>query len=178
MEKKKKRSIVRGIILGVLLAAIVYTVYTTATKDKIKILQEGSQAPDFELVDLNGETHRLSDYKGKGVFLNFWGTWCPPCEREMPAMDRQYKVFKDQGVEMLAVNIAQSDFEVQSFISNLGVDFPVVIDKTRSVQKAYNVGAALPATVLVTPEGKVKKIITGEMTEADIAGFLESIKPE
>ncbi|KYG89064.1 thiol-disulfide oxidoreductase ResA [Metasolibacillus sp. FSL H7-0170] len=178
MEKKKKRSIMRGIILGVLLAAIVYTVYTTATKDKVEMLKEGSKAPDFELVDLNGETHRLSDYEGKGVFLNFWGTWCPPCEREMPAMDRQYDAYKSQGVEMLAVNIAQSDFEVQRFISNLGVDFPVVIDKTRSVQKAYNVGAALPATILVTPDGKVKKIITGEMSEADIASYMESIKPE
>lgn len=178
MERKKKRLIMRGVILGVLLAAIVYTVYTTATKDKVKILKENSAAPDFELVDLQGETHRLSDYKGKGVFLNFWGTWCPPCEREMPAMDRQYKVYKDQGVEMLAVNIAQSEFEVEKFISNLGVNFPVVIDKTRSVQKAYNVGAALPATVLVTPEGKVKRIITGEMSEKDIAAYMESIKPE
>lgn len=178
MEKKKKRSIVRGIILSVLLVAIVYTVYTTATKDKVQILKEGSTAPDFELVGLNGETYRLSDFKGKGVFLNFWGTWCEPCEREMPAMDRQYKEFKDQGVELLAINLKQSDFEVQSFISNLGVNFPVAIDKTRSVQRAYNVGVALPATVLITPEGKVKKIITGEMKETAIASYMESIKPE
>ena len=55
----------------------------------------------------------MSDYKGQGVLLNFWGTWCKPCKKEMPAMERQYKAFKDQGVQILAVNIAQSDFEVQ-----------------------------------------------------------------
>ena len=73
-------------------------------KDKVELLKVGAEAPDFELVDLNGEKHRLSDYKGQGVLLNFWGTWCEPCEREFPAMTRQYETFKDQGVQILAVN--------------------------------------------------------------------------
>lgn len=177
MEKKKKRSVIRGIILAVLAAAIIYTVYSTATKDKVEVLQEGSDAPNFELVDLNGETHRLSDYEGQGVFLNFWGTWCEPCKEEMPAMDRQYASYKDQGVHVLAVNIAQSDFEVQNFVSNYNLSFPVVIDKTKSVMTAYNINP-LPTTMLISPEGKVEKIITGEMTEQQIAAYMESIKPE
>lgn len=177
MDKKQKRSLTRGIILVLLVIAIAYTVYSTATKDKVKVLKEGSQAPDFELVDLNGETHRLSDYKGQGVFLNFWGTWCEPCKTEMPAMDRQYAAYKNQGVQILAVNIAQSEFEVQKFINNLNVNFPVVIDKTKSVMTAYNI-RPLPTTILVNPQGKVQKIITGEMTEAQIASYMESIKPD
>ncbi|MFJ8235104.1 thiol-disulfide oxidoreductase ResA [Ureibacillus sp. NPDC094379] len=177
MEKKKRRTILRSIILVVLVAAIVYTVYSSATKDKVEVLQEGAEAPNFELVDLNGETHRLSDYEGQGVFLNFWGTWCEPCKKEMPAMDRQYAAFKDQGVHVLAVNIAQSDFEVQNFVDTYGLSFPVVIDKTKSVMTAYNINP-LPTTMLISPEGKVEKIITGEMTETQIASFMESIKPE
>ncbi|MFJ7952416.1 thiol-disulfide oxidoreductase ResA [Lysinibacillus sp. NPDC096418] len=177
MEKKKKRLILRTIILAILVLAIGYTVYGSATKDKIELVKVGSDAPDFTLIDLNGEKHKLSDYKGQGVFLNFWGTWCKPCAKEMPAMDRQYKVFKDQGVQTLAVNIAQTDFEVQSFVDKYDLSFPVVIDKTKSVRDAYNVGY-LPATVLVNPEGKVVKIITGEMTEANIASYMELIKPE
>ncbi|MEO4053272.1 thiol-disulfide oxidoreductase ResA [Solibacillus sp. CAU 1738] len=177
MDKKQKRSLTRGIILVVLAAAIAYTVFATATKDKVKVLKVGATAPDFELVDLNGETHRLSDYKGQGVFLNFWGTWCEPCKKEMPAMDRQYTAFKNQGVQTLAINIAQSDFEVQKYIKNLGVSFPVVIDKTKSVMTAYNI-YPLPTTILISPEGKVQKIITGEMTEGQIASYMESIKPE
>lgn len=177
MDKKQKRSLTRGIILVLLVVAIAYTVYATATKDKVKVLKVGSQAPDFELVDLDGNTHRLSDYEGQGVFLNFWGTWCEPCKKEMPAMDRQYTEYKNQGVQILAVNIAQSEFEVQKFIKSLNVHFPVVIDKTKSVMTAYNI-RPLPTTILVNPEGKVEKIITGEMTEAQIASYMQSIKPD
>jgi peroxiredoxin len=177
MDKKKKRSIIRGIILLVLACAIIYTIYNSATKEKVEALADGDQAPDFELVDLEGNTHRLSDYKGQGVFLNFWGTWCEPCKKEMPAMERQYQQFKDQGVQVLAVNIAQSKFEVQNFVDQYDLTFPVVIDKTKSVMQAYNVGR-LPATYLISPDGKVKKIPPGELSEQQIQSFMESIKPE
>lgn len=73
-------------------------------------------------------------------------------------MERQYQQFKDQGVQVLAVNIAQSKFEVQNFVDQYDLTFPVVIDKTKSVMQAYNVGK-LPATYLISPDGKVKKFL-------------------
>jgi peroxiredoxin len=176
-QTKQKRFVLRTIILSVLVLAIVYTIYNNATKEKVEVLGIGDQAPDFTLVDLNGEEHRLSDYKGQGVFLNFWGTWCKPCAKEMPAMDRQYETYKEQGVQILAVNIAQSDFEVQRFASQYGLDFPIVIDKTKSVMEAYNIDP-LPTTLLINPEGEIEQIVRGEMTEQDIAGFMEQIRPE
>lgn len=176
-QTKQKRFILRTIILSVLVFAIVYTIYNNATKEKVEVLGIGDEAPDFTLVDLNGEEHRLSDYKGQGVFLNFWGTWCKPCAKEMPAMDRQYETYKEQGVQILAVNIAQSDFEVQRFASQYGLDFPIVIDKTKSVMEAYNIDP-LPTTLLINPEGEIEQIVRGEMTEQDIAGFMEQIRPE
>ncbi|MEG0260380.1 MAG: thiol-disulfide oxidoreductase ResA [Lysinibacillus sp.] len=178
MEKKKKRLVMRSVILAILVFAIGYAVYGSATKDKVELLKKGSDAPDFVLVDMEGEKHKLSDYKGQGVFLNFWGTWCPPCEKEMPAMDRQYHNYKDKGVQTLAVNIAQTDFEVQKFVDKHNLKFPVVIDKTKDVMRAYNVGKTLPATVLIDPEGKVVDVILGEMTEADIASYMELIMPK
>lgn len=177
MEKKQKRSIIRGIILALLAVAIGYTVFSTLTKDKVEILKTGSQAPDFELVDLNGQTHRLSDYKGQGVFLNFWGTWCEPCEREMPAINRQYTAYNTQGVQTLSINIAQSNLEVKNYVKNMGLTFPVVIDKTKSVRKAYNVGP-LPTSIFIDPEGKIVKVFTGEISEANIAAYMEAIRPE
>jgi peroxiredoxin len=176
-QTKQKRFVLRTIILSVLVLAIVYTIYTNATKEKVEVLGIGDEAPDFTLVDLNGKEHRLSDYKGQGVFLNFWGTWCKPCAKEMPAMDRQYETYKEQGVQILAVNIAQSDFEVQRFASQYGLDFPIVIDKTKSVMEAYNIDP-LPTTLLINPEGEIEQIVRGEMTEQDIAGFMEQIRPE
>ena len=176
-QTKQKRFILRTIILSVLVLAIVYTIYNNATKEKVEVLGIGDQAPDFTLVDLNGEEHRLSDYKGQGVFLNFWGTWCKPCAKEMPAMDRQYEIYKEQGVQILAVNIAQSDFEVERFASQYGLNFPIVIDKTKSVMEAYNI-KPLPTTLLINPDGEIEQIVRGEMTEQDIAGFMEQIRPE
>jgi peroxiredoxin len=176
MEKKQKRLYTRLVILVVLVAAIVYTIYTTAHKDDIQLLKVGDDAPNFSLIDLNGETHKLSDYKGQGVLLNFWGTWCKPCKKEMPAINEQYKQFKGQGVQVLGINIAQSDLEVSSYSDKLGVEFPIAIDKTKSVMRAYNVDP-LPTTVLINKDGKIENIITGEMTESAINQYLTSIKP-
>jgi peroxiredoxin len=176
-KKKQNRLIMRTVILLLMIAAIGYTLYNNATAEDVSVLKAGDKAPDFSLVDLEGNTHKLSDYKGQGVFLNFWGTWCKPCAKEMPAMDRQYEQFKDQGVQVLAVNIAQSEFEVQNFADQYKLSFPVVIDKTKSVMTAYNI-IPLPTTVLVNPEGEIERVITGEMTEQDIKGFMEEIKPE
>lgn len=176
-NKKKTRLIMRVSILVLLTAVIVFTIYNNLSKGKTEVLRAGNEAPDFELVDMNGETHRLSEYKGQGVFLNFWGTWCKPCEREFPLMDKQYQEYKDQGVQILAVNIAEPNLVVQKYIDQRDLTFPVLIDKTKSVMNAYNINP-LPTTILINPEGRIEKTITGEMTEQDIINYMEQIKPE
>ena len=175
---KKKRRITRSIILATLFIAIVYTIYTSSTKEKVTVLQVGDAAPNFELIGLDGKVYRLSDYtsQGKGVFLNFWGTWCEPCEREMPAMERQYNNYAGQGFEMIAVNIAQSKLEVTNYVKEMGMSFPVVIDTNKSVLTAYNI-TPLPTTILISPEGKIHHIVIGEMTDQSIASYIESIIP-
>lgn len=172
---KKRRLLMRSIILFVLVAALGYTLYTNffSSKEKVKV---GSDAPDFVLTDLNGDKHQLSDYKGKGVFLNFWGTWCEPCKREMPYMQNQYDYYKEQGVEVIAVNIAESKIAVQNFTDTYDLSFPVVLDKDRQVLDAYGV-VPLPTTFLIDKNGKVAEIITGQMNERMVRDYMESIKP-
>ncbi|SNS54243.1 Peroxiredoxin [Bacillus sp. OK838] len=176
MDKKKRRLISRTIILLLLGAALVFALYTNFTKDKNESLRKGSDAPNFVLTDMEGKEHKLSEYKGKGVFLNFWGTYCKPCEYEMPYMENQYKNFKDQGVEILAVNVGESDYAVNNFITKHNLTFPVMIDKGREVENAYRVDI-LPVTFLVDKEGKVVDIITGALTEKSIQKHMERIKP-
>lgn len=176
MQRKRKRLFIRSIILAVLVAAIGYTVYVTATGGSKKVVKEGDQAPNFVLTDLNGKKHQLSDYKGQGVLLNFWGTWCPPCKKEMPALNEAYKVFEDKGVQVISINIAQSDFEVRDFVSSYGLDFPMTIDQTKSVMRAYNVDQ-LPATFLIDSNGKIKRILTYGITEKEFKQYMESIQP-
>ncbi|MBN6888373.1 peroxiredoxin [Cytobacillus horneckiae] len=173
---KKRRLVMRSVILFILGAAVAYTLYANFSKDKIHKVEMGKEAPDFVLVDMDGETHRLSDYKGQGVFLNFWGTWCKPCEKEMPYINNQYKQFKDQGVQTIAVNISESKLVVNKFLERHDLDFPVVIDKDGQVKSAYGIGP-LPATFLIDPEGKVVKYHTGTLTEPMVREFMEQVKP-
>ncbi|MEG9297427.1 thiol-disulfide oxidoreductase ResA [Mangrovibacillus sp. Mu-81] len=176
MNKKKRRLLIRSIILILLISAVVYTLYANFTKDERGQIQAGDKAPDFVLTDMEGKKHKLSEYEGQGVFLNFWGTWCKPCEKEMPYMNNQYKQFKDQGVQVLAVNVSESEFLVNRFVSKHNLEFPIVIDKNGEVLNAYGVDP-LPTTFLINPDGEVVKVITGTMTEEDIKEHMESITP-
>lgn len=173
---KKKRLVIRTIILVIMIAAIGFTLYANFTKDTRSKVSAGNQAPDFVLSDLGGEQHQLSELKGKGVFLNFWGTYCKPCEREMPYMNSQYKHYKDQGVEILAVNVGEPEFSIKRFVEKHDLDFPILDDKNKDVMNMYGV-YNLPATFLIDPEGNVIKVVEGEQTEANIQAMLESIKP-
>lgn len=172
---KKKRLLMRSIVLVLLAFALGYTIYSNffTSNEKISV---GDQAPDFVLTDLEGNKHQLSEYRGKGVFLNFWGTWCKPCEKEMPYMDNQYKIFKDQGVEILAVNVSEPELVVKQFVAKHELTFPVLIDNNDQVLNAYGVNP-LPTTFLIDKDGKVVKILTGQMTESNVQQYMEMIKP-
>ena len=176
LQMKKRRFFIRTGILLVMLAALCYTMYNSvfAKQDQVK---EGSIAPNFVLQSVDGERIELKDLKGKGVFLNFWGTWCGPCKQEFPYMANQYEVFKDRGVEIVAVNVAESNIAVKNFMNAYGVNFPVAMDKDRQVTEAYDIGQ-LPTTLLVNPEGKVIKVIKGTMTERQIYEYMNLIKPK
>jgi peroxiredoxin len=141
------------------------------------MLSIGDEAPNFILNDLNGEKIELESLRGQGVFLNFWGTYCPPCEKEMPYMESQYQVYKDQGIEIVAVNVDEPELSVKKFVERVGgLSFPVVIDRGGNVLDAYNV-SPLPTTFLIDKNGVITEVITGGMTEDHIADYLESIKP-
>jgi peroxiredoxin len=177
LHMKKQRLIIRTVILVLLGDAVVYTLYANFTKDDNAKVEVGKKAPDFVLTDMNGEKHRLSEYEGKGVLLNFWATWCKPCKREMPYMDHQFQQHKDEGIQVLAVNIGESDVVVNEFIKRHGLSFPVLVDKEQEVVTAYGVDP-LPITFLIDKEGKIKKIHKGEIINEDvIVDMIKEIKP-
>ena len=173
---KRRRLVIRTLVLFILCAAVAYTLYANFTKDKQLKVSIGQKAPDFILTDLQGKKHHLSDYKGQGVFLNFWGTWCKPCETEMPFINNQYHQFKDKGVTVLAVNVGESNLAVQKFAELHKLDFPIVIDKDGQVQAAYGIDP-LPASFLIDKNGNVVKYFTGQLTEEKVKEFMNQIKP-
>ncbi|KZR60277.1 thiol-disulfide oxidoreductase ResA [Pseudobacillus badius] len=177
MNKKKKRLIVRSVILAVLALAVGYTFYSNLTKEERHNLRKGDEAPDFVLTDLAGETRQLSDYKGKGVFLNFWGSWCDPCKKEMPHMEKLAKEYKSQGVEVLAVNVGDSELQTKKFAKQYGLTFPIAIDSTKEVQDAYNI-TPLPATFMISPDGKIEEIVIGGLVkEEQVRTLFDKVKP-
>lgn len=173
-NSRKRRLFTRTIILGLLVFAVVYAI---ATKDKVSVLAVGDVAPDFELIDLEGNVHRLSDYRGEGVFLNFWGTWCPPCKEEMPYMETMHKEMGGDGVHILAVNIKESQLKVENFRDEYGLTFPIALDKTETVKERYNF-KPLPTTFIINKDGVIEQIISRGMTEDEIRSLMLSVKTE
>ncbi len=111
-------------------------------------------APDFELMDLDDNLHRLSDYRGKVVIVNFWATWCPPCRQEMPSMNHAYRALKDDGVVMLGVNVGESFDAVFGFTAEILVDFPLLVDTASEVSGQYPI-RGLPTTYIINPNGEI-----------------------
>ena len=113
-------------------------------------------APDFTLVDMDGEAYALKDYRGKVVMLNFWATWCPPCRREMPSMEALYQRFKDEAFTVLAVNQWEDGDIVFPYLGQLSVfpSFPILFDHEGSIAQAYKV-RGLPTTVIIDRHGQM-----------------------
>lgn len=110
-------------------------------------------APDFVAQDLKGQAVRLSQHRGKVVFLNLWTTWCPPCREEMPAMKRLAKKLAGEGFVMIAVSEDDEAGKVQAFVDEMNIDFPVLIDSTGSVGRQYGI-TGYPETFIIDRAGK------------------------
>lgn len=111
-------------------------------------------APDFRLEDTEGEFHRLSDYRGKVVILNFWATWCPPCRDEMPSMQRAWKDLKARGIEMLAVNVGEDEDIIFTFTADYPADYPLLLDREGQIIKEWPV-LGLPTTFVIDRDGRI-----------------------
>jgi peroxiredoxin len=131
-------------------------------------------APDFELIDTDGNTHRLSDYRGKTVIINFWATWCPPCREEIPSMNRAYEVLADENVEILAINMGENEDTIFIFTADYPADFPLLLDQDGAVIAEWPV-KGLPTTYVVAPDGSIAYRAIGGR-EWDDPVFLEQIR--
>jgi len=114
-------------------------------------------ARDFELQNMDEEKVKLSDYRGKVVLLNFWATWCPPCVREMPSMERLSQLVDANRFKVIAVNQMEDTDEVFAFTGQLEIDptFEILFDRTSKVSQDYAV-RGLPTTYLIDKKGNIR----------------------
>ncbi len=132
-------------------------------------------AADFTLVDQYGNTHTLSDYRGKVVFINFWATWCPPCNEELPDIEelyQEYNLNSDEVVFLGIVNPISDNYpnnsdvskeEIIEFLDDKGYTFPVLFDETGDILSTYQI-SAFPTTFIIDKEGNVVGYVPGMMT--------------
>ncbi len=117
-------------------------------------------APDFTLPSAAGQNLRLAEQRGNVVMLNFWASWCGPCKREMPQLNRLYGKYHSAGFVLLGVNVDEDPRNAIGASSRLGVQFPVLFDAAQKVSRLYEL-RTMPSTVLIDRDGKVRYVHLG-----------------
>jgi thiol-disulfide isomerase/thioredoxin len=139
----------------------------------------GGAAPALELADLDGAMHRLSDYRGKTVLVNFWATWCEPCRAEMPSIERLRKSMEGKPFVVLAVNVGESGRVARDYTEKLPVNFAVLLDREGRVTRSWG-ARVLPASYVVGPDGTIRYSYLGELdwSGSDVRSRIEALLPK
>lgn len=185
-------------IVVVLLGLAGYAIYEQFGKEKVEVadnqkqstedekeviaqngIEIGKVAPEFELSKLDGTKVKLSDLKGKKVIVNFWATWCGPCQREMPDMQEFYNKYQ-KDVEILAVNYTASEGtdgkeKVRKFGEEKGVTFPILLDTDIKVTTTYKV-ITIPTSYFVDTNGVIQDKFIGPMTVQEMEKRVANLK--
>lgn len=137
-------------------------------------------AVDFNLTDQYGNTHTLSQYKGKTIFLNFWGTWCPPCRAEMPDIQKLYEEFDQEGEDALVIlgvaapNLGKEKSEdgIKTFLEENGYTYPVLMDTEAELFQTYGI-TSFPTTIMIDRDGKLFGYATGQLNEETMRSIIQ-----
>ena len=164
MSDKWKLILIFLVLIGSISLFSLYFIFFGSDRPAPKV-DDRSQGPiaaqDFGLPNLRGDYVKLSDYRGKVVFLNIWATWCPPCREEMPSMESLYQRLKGRNFEILAVSIDQDgEKAVRPFVAKYGLTFPVLLDPDRKTYRLYGL-TGVPETFIVDKSGIVIHRIIG-----------------
>jgi thiol-disulfide isomerase/thioredoxin len=157
--KNKLPSIILLTVLSALVALTAFAAWEVQPKlgHQLTPLPKPVPAPDFTLEDMDEEKHSLGDLRGKVVLLNFWATWCPPCRREMPSMERLHQKLDADKFRVIAVNQMEDGDHVFAYIGQLEVDptFTILFDSDSKVSNSFSVNG-LPTTYLIDKQGNVR----------------------
>lgn len=149
------------------------------SNEEAEVDEEAVLAPDFILEDQYGNTHKLGDYQGKTVFLNFWATWCPPCKKEMPDIEKLYEEYGLNEDEVIVLGVAMPNIgregskeDIIEFLEDEGYTFPVVFDESAELMYNYQI-TAFPTTFIINPKGEVALYVPGAMDLSTMKELVE-----
>src|SRR5450759_3459977 len=130
-------------------------------------------AADFSLEDMQGKTHRLSDYRGKWVLVNFWATWCPPCLNEIPELISLYNAHQDKDLSVIGISMDSGSSKiVADFAKAHGISYPVVMGN-RKITAQIGAVDVLPVSYLYNPKGEQVSYQAGEVTRASVEAYIK-----
>jgi peroxiredoxin len=138
----------------------------------------GEQAPDFVAISPEGEVVHLSDFRGQPVWLNFWGSWCPPCRAEMPDIQTAYEELQPQGIRLLAISLGDKPSEALNFAKLNGVTFDILLDPDRTLTSPTYPIYNFPTHIFIDKDGIVRKIVLSEMSADQAVAAAQSVLSE
>lgn len=134
----------------------------------------GEAAPNFRLPTLGGTDFELASAKGKGVWINVWASWCPPCRAEMLDVNEVARTAEQEGMEFVAVNYLEDIASVQSYLANTRYDFPVALDTDGGFADLYRV-LGLPSHIFIDANGILQEVRVGSMTRDEMVGHVDAL---
>lgn len=173
ITKKRWVWLVAGVVsaIGIIVLAVIIQPANAPSAPTI-----GAIAPDFTSITPEGDTIRLSDFRGQVVLLNFWATWCGPCRIEMPIFEQLYAQTDETNITILAVNNRESVEQVVRFRDQLRLSFPLAMDETGTIQDQYQIGG-YPMTYIINADGVIVDIHYGVFTPAQIRDLTNRFAP-
>jgi len=133
-------------------------------------------APDFTLKDLSGKDVKLSDLKGKKVYVNFWATWCGYCVEEMPDLMKIKSENSDKNLVVLAINVGENEKDVSAFLKEKGFDFTVLLDADGKVSSNLYGVSGYPTSVFINSDGTISNVVEGMMKYEDMNAEVNKLK--
>lgn len=158
---------IRGVVFGL---AAVLALLIWVNRGEFVPVASGSVVPEYVVRTLAGESRALSSYRGQPLLLNIWATWCPPCVREMPALERVHRQLGKEGLRIVAVSVdaapgaintwGRPGGDIEEFMRAQGITFEVLWDPSGEIETAYGL-QGLPTTFLIDREGRIRERVTG-----------------
>lgn len=155
-------------------------------RDPVEGLEIGATAPElvvdlaeggrFELSDLDGNPIRLADLRGRVVWLNFWASWCPPCQFETPILRAIDQRYRDRGLSLVGIQVQQTVEDGRLYADRYDLEYVIGADVAGHVFRAYRV-FALPTQFFIDPEGRIRQIVNGPLSEDAAAAIIEALLP-
>jgi len=133
-------------------------------------------APDFALQFFGGQSFRLSEQRGRGVVVNYWASWCPPCREEARTLEATWRTYRDRGILLIGVDVWDSETDARAFLREFGVTYPNGPDPTGGILIEYGV-TGIPETYFIDRDGQLLRRWVGPLTERQIAAFIEELLP-